>query len=598
MDIKKINVYKIKNNVKDFSDFIKTQDSKKNTLPELKNLTLPLMAGFTGTAIAKAAFKPTGGNEKTDNNIPWLSFINQAKPGGGKFDFSWTNKFPSAVVAIKITVDGVSSFYALTFGMAGDSFLDHDMVVHDFGIKVAMNICDENKLKRVQTSAHEAVSTQTERQISSNSDFSTFNINGEKEFLRMLSGTASSEYGYISSFKGKENISLKLDKEDPMTWQSLIPRLHGLGQVSQSTRYQNIFTEYDKFPFESDPAVIEELDNILFTKIRDGKYSNIHLSPPEFFDYDSLMFSYDPEDDRNRYDELILTDLLAQRKRKFKETADINSIKKMRISVYNAETEAIVRNKWSAYDCLVAEIERQNETYILSIGQWRKVSASLQQEVSDFITPLVISKPTYLPDNISIWNPHAKGGKNGKSYIGENQEAVFNKKAEEESADLFLFDKGKIKIAGEKKYEVCDLFHKDKKFIQVKRYSSGSASISHLFVQARFYAEAFLFDSKCRSSMCAHINDKANGRDVSSFVSCLPEDRTAISAEEYYICLCLLTDKANLKISELPFMSKYELMHTLKYLTNLGFRHEIIVKEVIFGKASQPNENQDEEENA
>lgn len=598
MDIEKINVYKIKDNVTDFSDFIKTQDSKKNALPQLKNLTLPPMTDFTGTAIAKAAFKPTGGNQKTENNIPWLSFINQAKPDGGKFDFSWTNKFPSAVVAIKITVDAVSSFYALTFGMAGDSFLDHDMIVHDFGIKVAMNICDENELKRVQTSIHEAVSTQTERQISSNSNLSTFNINGEKEFLRMLSGAASSEYSYISSFKGKESISLKLDKEDPMTWQSLIPRLHGLGQVSQSTRYQAIFTEYDKFPFESDPAVIEELDSILFTKIRDEDYSNIHLSPPEFFDYDSLMFSYDPEDESNRYDELILTDLLAQRKRKFKETADINSIKGMRISVYNAETEAVLKSKWSAYKCLVAEVERQGETFILSIGQWRKVSTNLQQEVSEFIAPLAISNPDYLPNNISIWNPHAKGGKNGKPYIGENQEAVFNRKAEEDSADLFLFDKGKIEIAGEKKYEVCDLFHKDKKFIQVKRYSSGSASISHLFVQARFYAEAFLFDAKCRSSMCAHINEKANGRDVSSFVTCLPEERTAINAGEYHICLCLLTDKDNLQISDLPFMSKYELMHTLRHLTNLGLRHEIMVKKVIFGKASKPEENQENEEAA
>jgi hypothetical protein len=98
--------------------------------------------------------------------------------------------------------------------------------------------------------------------------------------------------------------------------------------------------------------------------------------------------------------------------------------------------------------------------------------------------------------------------------------------------------------------------------------------------------------------MRAHIESKANGRDVSSFVTCLPEERTSISAGEYYICLCLLTDKDNLNISDLPFMSKYELMHTLRHLTNLGLRHEIIVKKVVFGAASGTNENPESEEAA
>lgn len=139
MSVEKLNIYKIKSTVTDFSDFVKTTDSKKNTLPELRELTIPAIDGFNGTVVAKAAFKKSGG-PKTVNDIPWLSFINQANPAGGPFDFSWTNQFPSALVAIKITVDGVSTFFALTFGMAGDSFLNNDVIVHDFGIKVAMNI--------------------------------------------------------------------------------------------------------------------------------------------------------------------------------------------------------------------------------------------------------------------------------------------------------------------------------------------------------------------------------------------------------------------------------------------------------------------------
>jgi len=596
MTIERINVYKIKNTVTRFADFIKNKDSKKRNLPALQDLTIPPIVGFDGTIIAKAAFKEVGGSQKTANDIPWLAFINQTKPGGSQFGFSWTNKFPSAIVAIQITVGSTSTFYALAFGLAGDSFLDHDMIVHDFGIKVAMNICDDNELQRIQTSIHEAVSTQTERQISSNSNLSTFNINGEKEFLRMLAGATRDEFSYISSFKGKESIFLKIDKNEPLTWETLIPRLHQLGEESLSDGYKSIFTEYDKFPFVTDPEVIKELDNLLFSKIKEGIYDKIHLSPPEFFDYDNFLFMYAHEENSRKYEELILTDLISQRKRKFKTDADIDSIKGVKISLYDVTTETVSKNKWSAYKCLVAELDKGNETFILSIGQWRKVSGNLLQEVTDFVATVLLSNPAYLPENIPIWNPQAKGGKNGKPFIGENQEAVYNQTAARESRELFLFDKGRIEIAGEKKYEVCDLFHQDKKFIQVKRFSAGAASISHLFLQARFYAEAFLCDSKCRKSMRAHIVDNANGRDINPFVTCMPDDRTAIKADDYSICLCLLTDRNGLTISDLPFMSKYELMHTLRHLTNMGLRHEIIIRKVAFGTALESAEELQQEE--
>ena len=270
----------------------------------------------------------------------------------------------------------------------------------------------------------------------------------------------------------------------------------------------------------------------------------------------------------------------------------------MKISVYDVTTDAVHKNKWSAYNCLVTEIEKDANTYILSMGQWRQVSSSFLQEVTDFISGISLSDPAYLPENVSIWNPKAKGGTNGKPFTGENQEFVYNKKAAKSSEKLFLFDKGKVEIAREKIYEVCDLYHQDRKFIQVKRFNVGSASVSHLFVQARFYGEAFLFDQKCRESMRTYIEQNANGKDVNYFTTCFPDDRAAIKAGEYYICLCLLTDKDNLQISDLPFMSKYELMITLRYLTNLGLQYEVIIRKVVFGSASKLPEDQLEKDAA
>ena len=580
--IEKINVYKLKGTITDYAEFVKTKDGKKTDLPGLEQLTLPQIDGFDGVVEAKAAYKETGGKQKTDADIPWLAFINKGNPGGAKFNFKWTNKAPSAILVVKIIAGGETSFFALTFGLAGDSFLDHEKIVHDFGIKVAMNICAENQLKRIQTSIHEAVSTQTERQISSNSSLSTFNMNAEKEFLRMLSGSSTADYPYISSFKGKESITIKVDKKYPLTWETLIPRLHELGTVASSQRYKKIFTEYDKFPFENDPAEITKLDAKLFYEIKSKNYDKIHLSPPTFFDYDNNMFVYKDEGDDTKYfEDLSLSDLLSFRKKDFRDGADISAIKNMRIWEYNPENGTLL-SRWSAYKCIVAEVLLDNNIYILSLGQWRRVSADLKSQVETFVGGISITKPAFLPEGISIWNANAKLKPDG-NYKGENQESVFNKHAADKSADLFLFDKGKVEIADEKRYEVCDLLHASKKFIQVKRYSSGSASISHLFVQARFYADAFLFDEKCRKSMRDHIIAESGDKDVTVFKDILPNDRTAIDAKDYTSCLCILSDKDDFKVSSLPFMAQYELMHTMRHLTNLGMKGELVFRKVQFG---------------
>lgn len=585
--IEKITVYKLKKSVKHCSDFVKTQDSKKEALPQLQELEIDDVDGFEGKFRAWAAYKITGGKNKTDADIPWLSFINTAKPGGSKFAFSGVNTSPSAIVVIEISLGESVNFYALTFGLGGDSFLDHDKIIPDFGIKVGMNICAENALKRIQTSMHEAISTQTERQISTQSSLSSFNMNSEKEFLRMLSGAATADYPNISSFSGKESISIKVNKEHPLHWGTLIPFLHSLGKVSNSDRYKSIFSDYDKFPFENDRDVINDLDKILMENVKSGHHDNIHLAPPEFIDFDNVLFTYNADADADGiklYEDLSLKDYLNTRRRALKDEASINSLKNAKISTYDATNESIRKNRWSVYKCIVAEVKKDHETYILSLGQWRRISSSLKEEVDNFIDSISCSDPKYLPEGISIWNPVAKGGKNGTPYTGENQEAVFNAYAANNLKDeLFLFDKGKIEVAGQKKYEICDLLHKDRKFIQVKRFSAGSASISHLFVQVRFYTEAFLFDERCRKAMREYVKLKLSDGDPSAFLDILPTDRKEIDAGKYTILICILSENGDLSVDGLPFMSQYELMHTVRYITNMGMNCEVTFKKVVFG---------------
>ena len=96
-----------------------------------------------------------GGSEKSDEQIPWLNFLNSGLPEK-KYTFQAFNRFPRALMALRVTLpgDAASVYYAAAFGQHGDSYLDKEQIVYDFGIKVGMNICDIDKLRRIQTSAH------------------------------------------------------------------------------------------------------------------------------------------------------------------------------------------------------------------------------------------------------------------------------------------------------------------------------------------------------------------------------------------------------------------------------------------------------------
>jgi uncharacterized protein (TIGR04141 family) len=249
--LEKVTVFKIKDDVADFGDFVRTQDRKRRQLPALQTLDLPADLEFDGRVQIAAAFKAQGAT-KTDENIPWLSFLNAGRQGDEKFRFRSNNRYPSALVAVKTETASGTRFYALTFGLGAESFLNSELVIKDFGLRVAMNICDRNKLKRIRTSIHEAISTHSEKQISAGSSFSVFNIDDEKEFLRALSGVAKDEFGFITSFSGRDSIIIKINRDDSITWNNIVPRLELLDAAYHQEDYKEVFPGYAKFHFETE----------------------------------------------------------------------------------------------------------------------------------------------------------------------------------------------------------------------------------------------------------------------------------------------------------------------------------------------------------
>lgn len=570
--LNKLAIYYFKPSVTGFADLY---EEKKCPTANWKQLKPNLFT--TGTSHSGQIFSKELKSTKQGDKIPWIRFINSGVADTDIFNFAGYSAFPQGLILLKLKENNHDHYFAITFGLAGESLINKDKIVHDFGIKVAMNICDPDNLKNISSSEHENITKQHERQLSIGASLYDFDLNEGSEFLRSISGQAKSGYDLIDSIKGKDNIVIKLDKNKAFDWDILTKTCLDFAQKYKSDDYKTHFEMYDKFHFETDVDLINLLDEKIATRIKQKDFSKIHLAVPDFFDYDRYSLQYKEDAEAERFSDLRIDNLFEARKitKKF----SIGSLKQWKIFKFDHDSNTIVPAGWSAYKCLVAEEQHNGKTYVLSNGLWRAVSDNFLNEVQNYIKNIDLHDSINFISDIDIYDEQNK----------TNKESTFNEKNAKDKPDLFLMDKAKIKIAKQKKYEVCDLLSKDKKFVHVKRYSNGSASIGHLFTQAKFYADAITSDEDVRKHIITHIQNDARienqNKNKADFVNAIPLEPENFKENEFTVVLCILIKKGALeKLEDLPFMVQYELMLSHKYLTrNRKYLFEICFVEVKLG---------------
>ncbi len=546
--IDKIAIYKMSARVTNFEECM-SDKILKNKIVDIE--TKSLVGKFYYDEIGTVTYK---------ENIPWISFFNEKITN--KISGDYLNKYPRGAFFYKIK--GTQDFYVSLFGLGADSFINKAMIVFDFGIKVAMNLCDPDNLKRVQSSKVEAIAVHSEKQINNGAKLSTFNIDDEKEFLRKISAKPLPGHKNISVITGAESISVKFSKDDKLSWDKLKSMTTELNELYSSQKYKEIFKNYDNFNILNDKnPLVGELDDILLKNMKQGIIDKIYLTSPEFFDYEKFEFAYNkPQKDKNneiqRYDELSYSECFERYK--IKDTTKIEALKSWDVYKYDIEKN-IYTKLASVYKCLVAEIDYKDGKFILFNGRWRQVDKSLQEKVSNYFNNEGVCFEAYndelLLNNVSIWDVKSNKFK----------EAVYNEKCAGNNPNIFMFDRSNIDYG-----EMCDLFSLNKELIHVKRYGNGSASISHLFVQAKYYTDLFISEADARKQMREFIDEDildVNAvnyqKDASKFKEIIPEKSP--NDNDYTVILCILSEQKK-ALCDLPFMAQYEMYQTHKYLTN------------------------------
>lgn len=441
---------------------------------------------------------------------------------------------------------------AVVFGY-GRSLLKEDNIERNFGLKVALNTINPNKMRSVNAATIEDMVVMTQRQASYSTGQDEFGINVTNDIMKGLTGEPyDSIFG--NHISGKDSLVVSAFME----MSELKDKLEPYYDAFNGERYKSIGFEWvDNVSEIRDSAKAEELDFVLIDAIKNHKVEQLHVAPPETTDWNRIIGFYysgirkKKNESENYTLDLDITEYIESINPEINVYRKIQNDKLYAMTI-DGSTYAIC----SIYAALVFQTEYDGKNYILCSGTWYYVEESFYNQVNDYIKSNVPMANIKLPD-----------------CPKDKEEADYNKMVADGDENYCLMDKHMVSVEnGPKKIEACDLFTRDKKMIHVKN-KGQSAQLSHLFSQGKVSAECFTSDANFRKQVSDEIRKK--------FGDSVFDYRQKPQSNEFEVIYAIIDKKESSLEEKLPFFSKVNLMMTAQELDRMHFKFSIcLVKKV------------------
>ncbi len=474
----------------------------------------------------------------SQNFLPkWLAFFE------GSLTQQIENVFNSSSSAV-LLLKHDKKIFAFTFGY-GRGFLNLNLVEDNFGLKVALNSIDADKIRSVDIKNLDTVVRQSKVQVSQVGTVENFGFNIDRDILNAVTGLSNEEaLGKQISGALSLHLSVAVKIENIYSLCTILLRKFG------EKAYKERFPWVDHISEVKNKALTDKLDGSLIRAIHEKNFEQLFLALPEIIDWEQVQgFKYKESDEEIRED-INIEDILPSED-EIKDKVNVGWLERKRVFCVGADNEAIV-HEWSLYNCVNYEFKKDKETFLLTGGKWFKIDTAYV----DFVVGEISHIPEYKKFKLL-------------SYEGE-KEAEYNKKvANSDKTRCLLMDNKLIPYGGGyNKIEFCDLFVDKHDFIHVKRFR-GSACLSHLFQQG--HNSAFLL--RTESEFLKKVNKE------------LPQawkfsETTLIDTSEYEIVFAVISKVKKGASDILPFFSKVSLQQVYKQLTAYGYQVAIAKIEI------------------
>ncbi|ENM5763039.1 TIGR04141 family sporadically distributed protein [Vibrio mimicus] len=434
------------------------------------------------------------------------------------------------------------TFY-VTFGK-GYHMLEMDLMVHDFGLRTALNLVDTKDIRGVDTASNKTKPLNARIQSGLSAEVSDFPIDIDEDLLSAIEGL-SNDAGFGSRVSGRRraltvNFKGKLEE---------LPKLLLNAYTKYNTPLPNEFKWVENIREVTEPATITSLNTelvVLLQKLQANgaeKDDNVYMIAPDVYGSDVVGFSYGANNK-------LRSDILSLQRYLDKVVGEKGTLELDHLmtdyKVFAKDEDHITQHTWTGYECLYCELEKDGKHYELRAGIWYEINVDFVKEINA-VMENIATYEVALPD------------------YDHDSEGAYNKYVAANDTNIECLDTKNIYLGGgQSRFEFCDLVNKNNGFdnktdlIHVKHYTS-SATLSHLFSQGVVSAEIFRRSEEARQKL------------YSSHPGVMPLTDSAIApnAGDYRIVYAIYDIDA--LPTKLPFFSKVNLKNAYNRLQLLGY---------------------------
>lgn len=414
-----------------------------------------------------------------------------------------------------LVLEASGRVFAASFGHAFH-LLEPSTLEPDFGIRVCANLLDPRRVKALDARNVDVVTRQQRVHVSTAVSIEDFGVDVDENWVRYLSGSIDSDIA--KSLAGTDALQINTK----VTVDELAERCGELLEVFARDDYKTKFEFLDTFrPLRRGHHLVRELDAEVRHFLAERRDQRISVALP-FFPEETTIDSYElfgGGAPRDTLEEMTLAALYAFLDEHGEITDPYHAL---RVIALDDQGEA--RSKaFPLKDYIVAEVERDQDTYVLTAGKWFRVNRNYAQGIRTQIAHL-----RDLTDDLAL--PPMRPAEAEGTY---NQRVAHEKGWRHLDRQLFTGTGSER----HQKIEVADILAPEHQFLCVKKMHS-SAGLSHLFAQGAVSADLLRHEPRYRERaaqlggnlvMDAIFNDPRP-----TFVFCIATERPGLVSESMF----------------------------------------------------------------
>ena len=359
----------------------------------------------------------------------------------------------------------------------GWMLLNDNMFHSDFGLLVAINSLDPEKLKRLERS-NLGDAIQGVSQSPFQRDLNSFGVDDALDLVKKLSGAANNESG-LDTVTGAR--SLKLTGEYSLD--DVAGMLPEIFKLFNSDAYrQTAFRIMDSVRPITDAPLSIELFQMAVDSIKNDE-DRFELGLPANSEAEGVRFRFAGPGLRRSYPDLLLRHYVAAMGEDLINITPKTLSDHKIVSQFDDDRPDMI---WPLKKSLLGSITLNEQRYAINDGRWYRIDENFRNSVENNFTEAVRNWDVQRPTPLRKFYDQDGNGR-------IEAEDVYNARIAEELG-LILLDKTEIQIPEviRSGFEPCDLLDVEgRRFIHVKKNSRRSNILSHFFKQGSNSAQQF-----------------------------------------------------------------------------------------------------------